>query len=94
MRSCIILRPLKLQARRTTGLRSLALRCRTSELRLRSFHRPRPQALTEAAGKLDKVPEVFDTSRRPDAHSLYELDRKAYSFFRWVCVRVYVHAQG
>ena len=40
------------------------------------------QTLTAAKGDLAAVPERFDEARKPDAHSLYELDRKAYSFFR------------
>ncbi|KXZ44087.1 hypothetical protein GPECTOR_74g701 [Gonium pectorale] len=39
-------------------------------------------ALTAARGDLAKVPQAFDAARKPDVHSLYELDRKAYSFFR------------
>ncbi len=40
------------------------------------------KALTEARGDLDSVPRRFNDDRLADAHSLYELDRKAYSFFR------------
>ncbi|GLC46748.1 hypothetical protein PLESTF_000431900 [Pleodorina starrii] len=40
------------------------------------------KALTECRGDLDAVPQRFNDDRLADAHSLYELDRKAYSFFR------------
>ncbi|GIL95578.1 hypothetical protein Vretimale_1533 [Volvox reticuliferus] len=40
------------------------------------------KALTDAQGDLDAVPKRFNDDRLSDAHSLYELDRKAYSFFR------------
>ncbi|GFR39880.1 hypothetical protein Agub_g382 [Astrephomene gubernaculifera] len=40
------------------------------------------KALTDSRGDLAAVPERFDELRRDDVHSLYELDRKAYSFFR------------
>ncbi|EFJ43553.1 flagellar-specific protein Ssa14 [Volvox carteri f. nagariensis] len=40
------------------------------------------KALTEASGDLDAVPRIFNDNRLADVHSLYELDRKAYSFFR------------
>ncbi|KAG2449076.1 hypothetical protein HYH02_005825 [Chlamydomonas schloesseri] len=40
------------------------------------------KALTEAKGDVDAVPQRFNELRLEDAHSLYELDRKAYSFFR------------
>lgn len=38
--------------------------------------------LTAASGDLDSVPEAFTRARTADAHALYEIDRKAYSFFR------------
>ena len=38
-------------------------------------------ALKEAGGDLAELPTTFDRLRRPDAHGLYEIDRKA---FRWV----------
>ncbi|PNH10362.1 Kynurenine 3-monooxygenase [Tetrabaena socialis] len=40
------------------------------------------KALTAANGDLDALPKKFSDSRLADAHALYELDRKAYSFFR------------
>lgn len=33
-------------------------------------------------GDLSAVPDKFDTLRRADAHGLFEIDRKAFSFFR------------
>ena len=38
--------------------------------------------LAEARGDLASVPQRFSDARAPDVHSLFELDRKAYSFFR------------
>ena len=38
------------------------------------------EALKASKGSVEAVPEVFDRLRRPDAHGLYEIDRKA---FRW-----------
>lgn len=40
------------------------------------------KVLTEAGGRLEEVPAQYNVARVPDAHGLYELDRKAYSFFR------------
>lgn len=40
------------------------------------------EALDRSKGDVSKIPEVFDELRRPDAHALYEIDRKAFSFFR------------
>ncbi|GAX76027.1 hypothetical protein CEUSTIGMA_g3470.t1 [Chlamydomonas eustigma] len=39
------------------------------------------QALKEANGDLESVPDTFDKLRKPDVHGLYEIDRKAFSFF-------------
>jgi len=38
-------------------------------------------ALRAAAGDLKAVPNTYDEMRRADAHGLYEIDRKAFSFF-------------
>lgn len=38
--------------------------------------------LQQAAGQLDEVPAMFTAARLADMHALYELDAKAYSFFR------------
>jgi kynurenine 3-monooxygenase len=40
------------------------------------------KALDAARGDVKAVPEIFDQMRRPDAHALFEIDRKAFSFFR------------
>lgn len=39
-------------------------------------------ALRACQGDLSAVPAKFDALRKPDAHGLYEIDRKAFSFFR------------
>jgi kynurenine 3-monooxygenase len=38
-------------------------------------------ALGAAAGDLDALPAIYDKQRRADAHSLCDLDAKAFSFF-------------
>jgi ubiquitin carboxyl-terminal hydrolase 48 len=40
------------------------------------------EVLDAAGGDVAAVPAAFDAARRADAQALYEIDRKAYSFFR------------
>jgi ubiquitin carboxyl-terminal hydrolase 48 len=40
------------------------------------------EVLDAAGGDVGAVPAAFDAARRADAQALYEIDRKAYSFFR------------
>jgi 2-polyprenyl-6-methoxyphenol hydroxylase-like FAD-dependent oxidoreductase len=36
------------------------------------------EALKAARGSVEELPATFDGLRRPDAHGLYEIDRKAF----------------